>query len=617
MFRVSATLLVLALALAKTCAAAPDQWVQVTSTHFTVVTNDGNKQARHLLDQFERMRWVFHTMFPTMNADPANPIRVFAAKNSKTFDTIEPPAYLARGQLKLAGYFLRTEDKNYVLLRLDAQDEQHPFATVYHEYTHLQLGAALEWIPLWLNEGLAQFYQNTEIRNKDVHLGQADVNEILYLRQNRLIPLPVLFKVDASSPYYHHEDKGSIFYAESWALTHMLEITDFANKTTRLHDYVTLVKNHEDPVVAAEKAFGDLKKLQSALETYIGASSYREFVLNSAAAPIDESSYTSRVLSPTEADALRADVQASVGRPADARALIDSVLKADPNNVQARETLGMLALRDHNLTDALKWYSEAAKLDSKSYLAHYDFAQIAMMQGDADPDAIEASLKQAIQLNPSFAPAYNQLAMFYGMHHRHLDEADHFIAQAIKLDPTQLVYRMNGANILIEAQNYDGAQKVLAACLKIAKNPSEIAQVQSRIDQVREIQSAIAERTPVVSVEPVDANPSAKVIDAVKEEPPKHPTEPPTGPRHSIEGTIRGVTCTYPATLEFHIETPNKIVSVYTNDYYKIDLSALGFTPSGSMNPCLDFEGKRARVQYAAVSDKTIDGQVVAVELHK
>ena len=62
-------------------------------------------------------------------------------KDKKAFQALEPEAYLAKGQLELAGLFLRAPDKNYVLLRLDAQGE-HPYATVYHEYTHLLLGDA-------------------------------------------------------------------------------------------------------------------------------------------------------------------------------------------------------------------------------------------------------------------------------------------------------------------------------------------------------------------------------------------------------------------------------------------------------------------------------------------
>jgi len=33
------------------------------------------------------------------------------------------------------------------------------------------------------------------------------------LRQNKLLPLATLFTVDHTSPYYHEENKGSIFYA--------------------------------------------------------------------------------------------------------------------------------------------------------------------------------------------------------------------------------------------------------------------------------------------------------------------------------------------------------------------------------------------------------------------
>ena len=135
--------------------------------------------------------------------------------------------------------------------------------------THLQLGT--DGMPLWLNEGLAEFFQNTDIRDKDVLVGQPSPDNIIYLRQHRLIPLPMLFQVDATSPYYHEEEKGSVFYAESWALTHYLEVTNYNNHTDQIGAYTRLAKLQIDPVTAAEQAFGDLKKLQAALEIYIGA----------------------------------------------------------------------------------------------------------------------------------------------------------------------------------------------------------------------------------------------------------------------------------------------------------------------------------------------------------
>jgi len=88
---------------------------------------------------------------------------------------------------------------------------------------------------------LAEFYQNTDIRDKEVLLGEPSTENILLLRQEQLLPLATLFTVDYNSPYYHEENKGSIFYAESWALTHYLEVKDTRENTHRLTDYAKLV----------------------------------------------------------------------------------------------------------------------------------------------------------------------------------------------------------------------------------------------------------------------------------------------------------------------------------------------------------------------------------------
>ena len=591
--------------------ASTEQWVEVSSNRFTVLSNSNEKQARHILDQFERMRWMFQILFPKANIDPSTPIVVFAAKNEKTFQSVEPEPYLAKGQLHLAGLFLRGPDKNYVLLRLDA-DEEHPFATIYHEYTHMQFSSISEWVPLWLNEGIAEFFQNTDIHEKDVSIGEPNAMDILYLRQNRLIPLPTLFKIDATSPYYHEEEKGSIFYAESWALTHYLEINDRMKGTHRITDYMTLLSHHEDSLTAAETAFGDLKMLQSDLESYIHASIYQHFVLSSAAAPIDQSSYQAKNLTAFEADAVRADILATVGRRNDARALLATILKADPNNVQAHETMGFLEFREGNREAARNWYEQAVKLDSQSYLAHYYFA--IMSKGSQSPEqdaSIESSLQAAIRLNSRFAPAYDQLASFYGMRHEKLEEARELSLRAIELDPGQLSFRMNAANVLMAMQRYADAQEVLRASLRVVKNPGDAEMVRIRIAQLDQIQAARAQQKAAVKNE---ANARTRVS---VEERPKHPVESQVGPKQLADGVIRGVTCSYPSVIDFRVETLNKTVALYSNDYFKIELTVTGFTPSGSMNLCKDFEGMKARVQYTTSADKSVDGQVTSIEIRK
>jgi len=442
----------------------------------------------------------------------------------------------------------------------------------------LQFSRDAEWMPLWLNEGLAEFIQNTEIRNKDVLLGQPSADDILYLRQNGLIPLSVLFKVDRNSPYYHEEQKGSVFYAESWALTHYLEVTDLEKRTHRTDDYLKLVSQHLDPVTSAETAFGNLKQLQDALDYYIRASSYKQFILSSAAAPIDESTYKVRTLTPIEVDATRAAVLVGVQREKEAQTLLSEVLKADPNNAQAHETMGALEYRAGHHDAALKWYGEAVRLSSDNYFAYFNYANLATSEGQGwDDPAIENSLRTAVKLNPRFYPASEFLATLLSFVNRDAD------AIAVMKD----------------------AEKNAPTPVDAAKARGRIAQLE-RTAATRQKPSSGAEEREV-------ANTTLVTLDSG----PKHPTEPADGPKHQSEGIIRGVKCSYPAVIELSVEGANTKVSLYSNDYFKIEFTALGFTPAGAIRPCDDIEGAKAHVQYAESSDKSVDGQIISVELRK
>ena len=64
-----------------------------------------------------------------------------------------------------------------------------------------------------------------------------------------------------------------------------------------------------------------------------------------AAAPIDESSYTVKPVPQVDADASRAEILALVQREKESREIIGTILKTDPNNVRALETMGGIELR--------------------------------------------------------------------------------------------------------------------------------------------------------------------------------------------------------------------------------------------------------------------------------
>ena len=601
-----------------------ENWIEVRSPHFVVVTNSSDKQGRHVADQFERMRSVFHTAFPKLQIDPGSPIIVLAIKDEKDFRALEPTAYLAKGSLQLGGLFSRAPDKNYVLMRLDAEGG-HPYSVVYHEYTHLLVGKSAEWMPLWMNEGLAEFYENTEIHEKDASLGEPSTENILLLRQSRLLPLATLLTVDQTSPYYHEENKGSIFYAESWALIHYLKVKERHDNVPLLGPYSELLIKKVDPVSAATQAFGNLKQLQNALEAYVRQAGFTYFKM-ATTIEVDDSSFQTRPLTGAQADAVRADFLAYNDRTSDARALLDQVLKEDPNNVSAQETLGFMEFHEGHLEEARQRYAKAVQSDSQNFLAHYYFAAISMNDpaAGADEAQIESSLRIAIKLNPSFAPSYDRLAAFLGMRRRNLDEARLIGLTAVSLDPANIQYRVNVANVFMAMGNTKSAIDVLHVAAKLAKTPQESATVDNILNSVQAY-AAARERLAARNGQTVEEINADSDEDDVDKDAPAGSGPPhlahrnefvPSGPHRFVVGVITDVQCDVPG-LDLKVSSGAKTLALHSDNFYKLQVSALGFQPSGDLKPCSDLENRPAKVEYVESADKSEAPHLIAVELHK
>jgi|SRR5580693_2017617 hypothetical protein len=87
---------------------------------------------------------------------PATPIVILAVEDKRNLQELEPSVYLRPGQVNLVGLFLHAPEKNYVLVWQNAEG-LHPFAPIYHEYTHFALSRTGEWMPRWLSEGYAEY----------------------------------------------------------------------------------------------------------------------------------------------------------------------------------------------------------------------------------------------------------------------------------------------------------------------------------------------------------------------------------------------------------------------------------------------------------------------------
>ena len=67
-----------------------EPWVELRTPHFVVMSDGGEKLARHVADQFELVRRVFQATMPNAHLDTGVPIRIMAAKDGKSFATLLP-----------------------------------------------------------------------------------------------------------------------------------------------------------------------------------------------------------------------------------------------------------------------------------------------------------------------------------------------------------------------------------------------------------------------------------------------------------------------------------------------------------------------------------------------
>ena len=67
-----------------------ETWIEVTSPHFVVATNSNERQARRIASQFERMRSVFHVLFPDCTSIPPHPSLSWPSATSRTFARWNP-----------------------------------------------------------------------------------------------------------------------------------------------------------------------------------------------------------------------------------------------------------------------------------------------------------------------------------------------------------------------------------------------------------------------------------------------------------------------------------------------------------------------------------------------
>jgi hypothetical protein len=190
-----------------------DSWVSVQTNNLLLVSNAGEQDLRQVAVWLELFHDAFARLLSKSVVNFSVPTTVVVFRDDASFRPFKP---LYQGRpAAVAGYFQPGPDVNYIALSLE-RGGSDSLGTAFHEYVHLHLRENMPDAPLWLNEGLAEFYSAFTMSGGEAVFGSPIPYHVRLLRGREFIPLATLFAVTHDSPHYNERDKSGIFYAESW-----------------------------------------------------------------------------------------------------------------------------------------------------------------------------------------------------------------------------------------------------------------------------------------------------------------------------------------------------------------------------------------------------------------
>src|SRR5260221_5757957 len=433
---------------------AEEHWVDIRSPHFSILTDGGEDRGREVALQFELMRSVFSQLFLRDHVNQSIPLQIIAFKNADKISCFAPQF---RGQpLTVAGFFQQGQDKNYIVLNLDANNS---WPTVFHEYAHLLLHSNVGGLPPWFDEGFAEYFSTIKIGKKEAVLGGIPEYARAVLGQEKLMPINELFAVGQSSSVYNDDrDHRTLFYAQSWLVVNYL----FSN--ARLKDaisYFKLLGEHVPMADALQRAFHlDPATFDKGIADFYRTTGGRTITVTLPMG-LEKVSFAGITVSQIGTLAILADLHLhEPDYQEQAVQEFKAVLKLDSENVIAHRGLGYGFLRSGEFDEAMAHFQKAAEKDSQDAMVHYYWAVLmAQKQEPSLWPQMEKEARLVTQLNPEMADGFALLG-FALMSQRQTDDAARAYENALRLSPGNEGYAATLGDLYISKGRTENARSI-------------------------------------------------------------------------------------------------------------------------------------------------------------
>ena len=439
------------------------EWERVQSPHFTVVGDVSARELRRVAEQMEQFHELLGLVLERRDLRvPDTTVIVF--KNRRKYDPFQPTYQGAAVQV--AGYF-SPGAMNYVTLVSNPEGDYQ--SVVYHEYVHLVLNAAIGVMPPWMAEGLAEFYGNTKIApgGKSAQLGNIAQYHIWQL-QKEMLPLQALAGVTKDSPFYNERDKSSVFYAESWALIHYLQLGQQRKYSQKTGAFLDGIANRQTIDQAAQAHLGITgAQLEEELRQYLHAPTLQRLIVK-LSDKIDQLERLPAVKVPeADANATLGDLLTHLGNPKGARLLFEHATTLDEAQPLALAGLAKLSADEGAADRARELAARAGGGGSATFLSHFYVGEALeqIAKTPADKQLAADAYRQSVRLNASFDQGKASLAWLRTDSPDGLAEARTLYLSAIGLAPAREDYHLNLARVLMMQSNHPGARSILGPLL--------------------------------------------------------------------------------------------------------------------------------------------------------
>jgi Tfp pilus assembly protein PilF len=470
----------------------PDKWLLVESDHFQLYSNTSRRKATQIAANLETLRAVLVSLAPGHELRAPRPTLLFVFKDSESFRDYGTWVNSSPGAFP--GFFLARADANYVAMDASVGDE--PERILYHEYLHTILDSLFPDLPLWFNEGLAEYYSTFEIHGDKAQIGRPVQHHLEWLRMHGVMPLEQLFATTSRSEDYNEVSIRSSFYAQSWAVVHYL-LTASAERRAQTSRYLALVGQGEPMAQAFAEAFGtEPGVLLQEVWSYVQRS---KLEFSSVPAPEFDADKMLRTtsLSQDEAYFHLGDLLQHITPKASSEAEkhFDAALKVNPRHAGALCGLGWVAEIEHDDLKARERYEAALSFQPTDYRIYLNFGRlllnplmrISFWRLETDPGteatlrAARAAFRRCIALKPDCAEGYAAWGATYLFETTVPNEAIEALVKAFSMQPSRTDIACDLVVLFAKRGDRKGAQRWLDQVLRPKATPGIISKAEEAL----------------------------------------------------------------------------------------------------------------------------------------